>query len=153
MKGKRYFITFTDDATHFTTIYLIPTKDKAFKSYKSFEAWAIMQNHCVGIKVLHSNHRGKHLSEAFDNHLVAAGMAWWLTVHDIPQLNGVVECLNRMLLEWIWALRHLAGLPDFLWGEALHHTTWLKNCLAMQTLDNKMPFEALFGSPPDLSGL
>jgi len=30
---------------------------------------------------------------------------------------------------------------------------WLKDRTAMQTLDNKMPFEALFGSPPDLSGL
>jgi len=42
-KGKRYFVTFTDDATRFTTIYLIPTKDKAFKYYQFFEAWAITQ--------------------------------------------------------------------------------------------------------------
>ena len=153
VKGKRYFVTFTDNATRFTTIYLIPTKDKAFKSYKSFEAWAIMQNHCVGIKVLRSDRRGEYLSEAFDDHLAAAGTARRLTVHDTPQLNGVVERLNRMLLERIRALRHLTSLPDFLWGEALYHVTWLKNRSAMRTLDNKTPFEALFGSPPDLSGL
>jgi len=58
-----------------------------------------------------------------------------------------------MLLEWIWALRHLTGLPSFLWGKALNHAMWLKNCTATWTLDNKTPFEALFGSPPDLSGL
>ena len=80
-------------------------------------------------------------------------MAHRLTIHNTPQLNGIAECLNWMLLEWIRAFRHLMGLPSFLWGKALNHTTWLKNCTAMWTLDNKMPFEALFGSPPDLSRL
>jgi len=152
-KKKRYFVTFTDDATHFTVIYLIPTKDKAFKYYKFFEAWAIAQKHCIGIKTLRSNCGGEYLSNAFDKHLAAAGTARQLTVHDTPQLNGIAKHLNRMLLERIRALRHLTGLPEFLWGEALHHVTWLKNRTAMRTLDNKTPFEALFGSPPDLSGL
>jgi len=152
-KKKRYFVTFMDDATCFTVIYLIPTKDKAFKYYKFFEAWAIAQKHCIGIKTLRSDHGGEYLSDAFDEHLAAAGTAQQLTVHDTPQLNGIAECLNWTLLERIRALRHLTGLPEFLWGEALHHTTWLKNRTAIRTLDNKMPFKALFGSPPDLSGL
>jgi hypothetical protein len=142
-----------DDATCFTAIYLIPTKDKAFKYYKFFEAWAITQKHCTGIKVLHSDCGGEYLSEAFNKHLVAAGTAQQLTVHDTPQLNDIAKHLNQMLLEWIWALRHLMGLSDFLWGKALHYATWLKNCMAMWTLDNKMPFKALFGSPPDFSRL
>jgi hypothetical protein len=102
---------------------------------------------------LHSDRGGEYLSEAFNEHLVAVGMAWQLTVHDTPQLNSIAEHLNRMLLEQIRALRHLTGLPNFLWGKALHHATWLKNCMATWTLDNKMPFKALFGSPPDFSGL
>jgi hypothetical protein len=142
-----------DDTTRFTAIYLIPTKDKAFKYYKFFEAWAITQKHYTRIKVLCSDRRGKYLSEAFNEHLMAAGTAQWLTVHDTPQLNGITEHLNQMLLEQIQALRHLMGLPDFLWGEALHHTMWLKNRMAMQMLDNKTPFEVLFGSPPNFSGL
>jgi len=152
-KKKRYFVTFMDDATRFTVIYLIPTKDKAFKYYKFFEAWAIAQKHCIGIKTLRSDRGGEYLSNAFDEHLAAAGTAQQLTVHDTPQLNGIAEHLNQMLLERIQALRHLTGLPEFLWGEALHHATWLKNHMATRTLDNKMPFEVLFGSPPDLSRL
>jgi len=152
-KKKRYFVTFTDDATCFTVIYLIPTKDKAFKYYKFFEAWAIAQKHCIEIKTLHSDHGGEYLSDAFDKHLAAVGTAWQLTIHDTPQLNGIAECLNWALLEQIWALRHLMGLPEFLWGKALHHATWLKNRMATRMLDNKMPFKVLFGSPPDLSGL
>src|SRR5258707_11485340 len=46
---------------------------------------------------------------------------------------------------------HTSGLPKSLWGEALRHATWLKNQMATHSLDGKMPFEALYGQPPDLS--
>ena len=82
VKGQRYFITFTDDATHFTVIYLIPTKDKVLEFYQYFEAWAITQQHCRGIKVLRSDRGGEYLSKLFDDHLAAAGTARRLTTHD-----------------------------------------------------------------------
>jgi len=104
VKGRRYFVTFTDDATRYTVVYLLKTKDQVLKSYKSYEAWAIAQQHCTSIKVLRSNRGGEYLSKAFDEHLAAAGTAWRLTTHDTPQLNGVTERLNRMLLEHVRAL-------------------------------------------------
>ena len=150
-KGRRYFITFTDDSTRFTVIYLLWTKDEVLMSYKSFEAWAIAQQHCKGIKALRSDRGGEYLSKDFDSYLAAAGMTQRLTTHDTPQLNGVAERLNRTLLEWIRALRHETGLPTMLWGEALQHATWLKNRTATRALDNKTPYKALYGIPPDLS--
>jgi hypothetical protein len=150
VKGRCYFITFMDDATRYTVVYLLRTKDQVLKSYKSFEAWAITQQHCNGIKVLHSDRRGEYLSNDFDKHLVAAGTARCLTTHNTLQLNGVTEWLNQMLLEHVRALQHEAGLPKMLWGEALCHTTWLKNCMAICVLDAKTPFKVLFGTPPDL---
>ena len=151
MKGWRYFVTFTDNATRYTVMYLLKTKDQVLKSYKSYKAWAIAQQHCTSIKVLRSNHGGEYLSKAFDEHLAAAGTAWRLTTHDTPQLNGVTERLNQTLLKRVRALRHEAGLPKMLWGEALRHATWLKNRMAMHALDTKMPSEVLFGTLPNLS--
>jgi len=58
VKGRCYFITFTDDATCYTVVYMLKTKDQVLKSYKSFEAWAIAQQHCTVIKVLCSDRRG-----------------------------------------------------------------------------------------------
>jgi len=49
-KRRRYFITFTDDATRFPTFYLMRTKDEALAAYKSFEAWALTQGRCTAIK-------------------------------------------------------------------------------------------------------
>ena len=151
VKGWRYFVTFTDDATRYTVMYLLKTKDQVLEAYKSFEAWATAQQYCTGIKVLRSDRRGEYLSKDFDKHLAAAGTARRLTTHDTPQLNGVAKQLNQTLLERVRALRHEAGLPKMLWGEALRHATWLKNRTATRALDTKAPFEALFGTPPDLS--
>ena len=100
-----------------------------------------------------SDCRGEFLSKAFDQHLANAGTAQKLTPHDTPQLNGIAECLNRTLLERIRAFTHTSGLPKLLWGEALRHATWLKNRTATRALDGKMPFEALYGRPLDLSAL
>lgn len=152
-KGHQYFITFTDDTTHFTITYLMHTKDKALDAYKLFEAWAITQGHYTAIKVLCSDCRGKYLSNTFNAHLMAAGTARKLTVHNTLQLNGVAEHLNRTLLERIHAFAHESGLPKSLWGEALRHVVWLKNRTATHALDSKTPFEALYSRLLDLSAL
>jgi len=118
-KGRcHYFITFTDNATCFTLVYLIGKKSEAIKAYKFFEAWVITQ-HSTKIKVLRSDHGGEYLSKEFDEHLAAAGMVRRLTMHNTPQLNGVAKRLNRTLLERIQALRYASRLPQMLWGEAL----------------------------------
>lgn len=152
-KKACYFITFTDDVTCFTIVYLLKTKGKVLRSYKLFEAWATAQQHCTSIKVLHSNHGGEYLSKDFDKHLAAAGTAQCLTTHDTPQLNGIAEQLNQMLLEHTHALCYNTGLPKMLWGEALHHATWLKNQMATWALDTKMPYKVLYKTLPDLSAL
>jgi hypothetical protein len=93
------------------------------------------------------------MSKAFDRHLAAARTSRRLTLHDTPQLNRIAERLNRTLLERIRAFTHSTGLPKSLWGEALRHATWLKNCTATRSFDGKTPYEALLGTPPDLAGV
>ena len=152
-QGHQYFVTFTDNATCYTIMFLMCTKDEALEVYKSFEAWALTQGHCKAIKVLCSDCGDEYLSNVFNTHLVAAGTAHKLTVHNTLQLNGIAEHLNCTLLEQIHAFAHASSLPKTLWGEALRHAVWLKNRTAMHALDGKMPFEALYGRPLDLSGL
>jgi transposase InsO family protein len=125
-QGHRYFVTFTDDATRFTIVYLLRTTDEVLETYKSFETWALTQKHCKAINVPRSDRRGEYLSGAFDNYLAMVGTARKLTMHNTPQLNGIAEWLSCTLLERVRALEYLSGLPKSLWGEALWHTTWLK---------------------------
>lgn len=85
-------------------------------------------------QVLRSDCGGEYLSDAFNKHLAAAGTARRLTIHDTPELNGIAERLNRTLGEKMRALLHMAALPPDMWGEALRHSTWMKNRTSTQAL-------------------
>jgi len=86
----------------------------------------------------------------FVNHLKAQGTEQRLTVHDTPAHNGIAERHNRTILERIRALLHASGLPRFLWGEAARHVVWLMNRVSTKAIEGKTPFEAVFGSKPNL---
>ena len=52
--GKHYNITFMDDKTRFTNLYLLVKKSDAFESYSNYEAWCYTQLD-THIKTLHSD--------------------------------------------------------------------------------------------------
>jgi GAG-pre-integrase domain len=89
-RGRRYYVSFTDDATRYTTLYPMAKKSDTFSMYLRYEAWCNTQ-HDAKIKVLHSDRGGEYLSDTFVSHLQEAGTVQKLTVHDTPQHNGVAE--------------------------------------------------------------
>ncbi|TFY50793.1 hypothetical protein EVG20_g11324 [Dentipellis fragilis] len=150
--ARRYYVTFTDDATRYTHLYLLRTKDQAFEAYCKYEAWCAT-NKDRKIKVLHSDRGGEYLSKEFSAHLKAAGTRRKLTVHDTPEENGIAERINRTIPERARAMLHASGLPKFLWGEAMKHSTFLKNRTSTRALEGKTPYEALNRQKPNLRGL
>jgi hypothetical protein len=150
-KGKkRYYITFTDDKTRLTNIYLLAKKNDACESYKDYEAWCCTQLD-MPVKTLHSDQGGEYLGKEFILHLNSKGTKQNLTVHDTPQHNGVAERRNRTIVERIRALLHSTGLPRTLWGEAARHVVWLINWTSTKAVEGMTPYEAAFGRKPDLS--
>ena len=148
-----YYITFTDDYTRWTTIYLMKKKSGALKFYQSYEAWCATQ---FGAKIttLRTDRGGKYFSNAFNDHLGKQGTLRIAAPHDTPKNNGVLERLNRTVLERTCVVLHASGLPKFLWGEAAIHIIWLKSRTPTHTLSNgATPFEMLYNVKPDLSRL
>jgi len=150
--GWRYYITFIDDYTRMTHLYLLHTKANAFDAYKDFEAWSGNQLE-VPICVLHSNRGGEYLGKEFTVHLKLKGTTQKLTVHHTPQHNGVAERHNRTIVKCIRAHLHASGLPKYLWGEAVRHVIWLMNHTLMKAVEGKTPYKAALGMKPDLSGV
>lgn len=149
---RRYYTSFTDNATRWTELYLLRQKSETFTAYKCFEAMLKVQDN-KPIKALQSDRGSEYLSTAFLDHLAAQGTKSRLTVHDTPEQNGIAERLNRMLPEHTRAMLLEAGLPKNLWGEAMSHATWIKNRSPMRALDGKTPFEERYGKKPDLRDL
>jgi hypothetical protein len=113
-----YYISFTDNFSCHSTAYLLCEKSEALTSYKSFEAQLLTQ-YDIRMKWLHMDRVGEYLSNAFNAHLAEMGTTWKLTVHDIPEYNGVSEHLKHTILKKVRAMIHDSGLPKFLWGEAI----------------------------------
>ena len=150
--GKSYYISFTDDHSRHTRIYLLAHKGDAFQAYLLYEAWLETQYNAK-IKILRSDRGGEYLSGVFNKHLDSKGIRRHLTVHDTPEQNGVAERVNRTLLERTRAMLHAAHLPNMLWGEALMHAVWLKNRTSTKALNGKTPYEILTGNKPNLADL
>jgi transposase InsO family protein len=150
--GRRYYITFTDDYTRYTWIKTLKAKSEASAAYKDFVAWARTQHGAV-IRRFRSDRGGEYMSKDLMGFLREQGTEQRLTTHDTPQHNGIAESLNRRLMERVRALLHHSGLPKTLWGEALHHATWLKNRSSTRILGIITPYERLNGHKPNIAGV
>jgi hypothetical protein len=149
--GRKYFVSFTDDYSQWTTVFLLWSKD-ILEAYKTFDAW--VKTHLkVRIACLHSDRGGEYMSKELIAYLDGKGTARKLTVHDTPEENGVSERLNRTLMEKVRAMLWAAGLPRYLWGKALLHVAYLKNRTSTKALKGHTPYEAINGRPPDLHNL
>ena len=149
---KRYYITFTDDHSRYTSVYFLRTKDEAFDFYKIYEAWLSTQYN-IRIKCLNSDRGGEFMSDEFSDHLKKAGTVRRLTVHDTPEHNGVAERGNRTNLEIVRAMRHDSGLPKFLWPEAVSHAVYIRNRTWTRAIGETTPYELLNGRKPNIKNL
>jgi hypothetical protein len=88
--GFRYFITFTNDLSRYSYIYLMRNKVESFEKFKEFQNE--VQNHSgKTIKFLLSDRGGEYLSHKFSDHLKNCGIIPQLTPPETPQWNGVSD--------------------------------------------------------------
>ena len=71
-------------------------------------------------------------------------------MHDTPKQNGVAERLNRTLVEKLRAMLLEYNLPKSLWGYAILHANYLKNCTHTHSLPDKTPYEMVHNKKPNL---
>ena len=151
--GRKYYVSFTDDYTRYTSLDLLKYKDETLAAYKAFAAW-VKNQHGADIKRLRSDRGGEYTSKDFTKFLQEQGTERRLTTHDTPQHNGVAEALNRRLFERVRAILHHSELPKSLWGEAVMFAVWLKNRTSTRALgNNTTPYEKLYGKKPNLAGV
>lgn len=149
---KRYVFVLIDDCTRYMWTILLEEKGEAFDKFLVFKKIAEQETGAV-LKTFRSDRGGEFTSHEFKNFCDKNGVNRHLTAPYSPQQNGVVERRNRTLLEMTRSLLKHMGVPNFLWGEAVRHATYLINRVAKRSLVGKTPYEALRNKKPNVGHL
>ena len=151
-EGYRYFVTFIDDYSHMTVVFLMQRKSETLECFKEYHAMAT--NHFGhGMCRIRCDNGREYASDAFrifyrDNGIVIIHPSPYK-----PQLNRMSERMNRTLAERSRSMLIEANWTRTLWGEALRTATFLVNRSPTSAVNGKTPFEIWFGRKPDVSKL
>ncbi|KAJ4718835.1 Retrovirus-related Pol polyprotein from transposon TNT 1-94 [Melia azedarach] len=142
--GARYFLTLVDDFSCAVWVYLLVDKTEVFRMLMSFIA-IIERQFFQNIKVVQSDN-GTEFNCLCD-YFAATGILFQTSCVGTPQQNGRVERKHKHILQVRRALRFQANLPIYFWGEGVLAATHLINRTPSPLLNNKTPYEILFGNP------
>ncbi|KAL0427756.1 UNVERIFIED_CONTAM: Retrovirus-related Pol polyprotein from transposon TNT 1-94 [Sesamum latifolium] len=143
--GYSYFITFTDDHSWYGYIYLMRYKSEAFRRFKEYRLKVENQTGHK-IKALRSDRGGEYFSGEFIDYLKENEILSQLTPPGTPQLNGVVEKRNRILLDMVRSMMSFTELPPSFWGYVFETAAKLLNIAPSKTVP-QTPYEIWHDKP------
>jgi len=145
---KKYFLTFIDDHSRYTVVYLLHSKDEVAVKLQEYIAY-VSNKFGRKPKVLRSDNGTEYTGKDTQAVLKKAGIQFQTTVPYTPEQNGVAERKNRTLCESARSMLFEANLPKKYWGEAIMTAGYLQNRLPSKAV-NKTPYEVWNGEKPDL---
>lgn len=147
--GNRYFITFIDDYSKFTYVYLMKHKDQAFQMFKTYKS-EVENQKGKKIKILRSDRGGEYFPMEFTAFCEENGIVHQTSAPYTPQQNGLAERKNRTLVDMLNSMLVNAKLPSNLWGEALLTACHLHNRIPSRK-SKVSPYELWKKRKPNLS--
>ncbi|KAK8952504.1 hypothetical protein KSP39_PZI004609 [Platanthera zijinensis] len=130
-RGSSYFVTFIDDFSRCTWVYLLRERSELF-------------NFGVGIKTFRSDNAKEYLSHVFTSFCVQHGVIHQTSCVYTSQQNGVAERKNRHLLDVARTLMAQMHVPRSYWGYAVLLACYLINRIPSSVLNGKTPFSILY---------
>lgn len=138
----KWFITFVDDSTRMTWVYLLRHKSDVCVVYRIFHQMVLTQ-FGISIKIIRSHNGHEYFKNELTNFLHSVGTIHQTSCSQSPQQNRVAERKNRHLLEVTRSLLHGGHVPSHLWGEALSSVVYLINRTPSSVLRFRRPLDVL----------
>lgn len=151
--GQKVFVSFIDDFTHFTAVYVLKSKGDVLDAFRKYAAMATVH---FGTRIarLRSDNGGEYINANFVQFCEEAGIVMEPTVPYTPQQNGVAERMNRTIMERARSMLDDAGFKRSMWNEAVLTAVHLINRSPTTALaENRTPYEMWFGHKPNVSRL
>ena len=108
--GSRYFVTFIDDYSRYTTVYMIKHKSQVIEKFKEFVLFAEKLTG-KSVKRLKTDNGGEYTSNEFDQFCKQRGIEHEFTVPYTALQNGVAERKNRTIIGTVLSMLYDTGLP------------------------------------------
>ena len=115
--GGQYFVTFIDDASHYTWAYIFK-KREVFNIFKNCKK-LVEDQYSIKIKILRSDNDGEYISNEFEMFLKKERILHHKTVSKNFEQNSVAERYNRTIVEVIRSMLSESKLPKEFEAEAL----------------------------------
>uniref|UniRef100_A0AAG5DV13 Retrovirus-related Pol polyprotein from transposon TNT 1-94 n=1 Tax=Anopheles atroparvus TaxID=41427 RepID=A0AAG5DV13_ANOAO len=146
--GKRYFLTFIDDFSKYTVVFLLKQKSETLNCLKEYVE-LIRNKFGKKPKVLRSDNGGEYVGKEFKEYLKNNGIVGQFSSPYSPQQNGTAERKNRYLVEMVRCMLSQAKLDHRYWGEAIITANYLQNRLPSRVIKST-PYERWNGKKPDI---
>ncbi|CAL2259674.1 unnamed protein product [Prunus armeniaca] len=148
--GFHWFVTFIDDCTRLTWVYLMKHKHDVASILPEFCAMMSTQFH-ASVKVFRTDNGGEYVNHTLTQFFLDQGIIHQTTTPFTPQQNGVSECKNHQLLEVARSLMLDMSVLHHLWGHGVLATAYLINRTPSRVLDFKTPLNVLCAHTPPVS--
>ena len=132
--GSRWFISFIDDHTRLTWVFLMKEKSEANQIFKTFNTM-IQTQFQAKIQILKSDNAKEYFNSILNDYLLSHGIVHQSSCVNTPQQNGIAERKNRHLLDVARSLMFSTHVPKFFWGEAILIAAYLINRMPSRILD------------------
>ena len=147
--GKRYIVTFIDDFTRYTVIYLLKHKSEVFSKMQEYVAMVKTMFHRKP-KMIRSDRGGEYTGNEVVKFLKNEGIQIQYTAAYSPEQNGVAERKNRTLIEMARCMLLDASLQNTFWAEAVTAANYMQNRLPTRA-SLVTPYEGWTGCKPNIN--
>ncbi|GMI89878.1 hypothetical protein HRI_002657100 [Hibiscus trionum] len=148
--GARWFVSFIDDHTRVTWIYLLKQKSDVASTFQNFYTM-IKTQFGAEIKRIRSDNAKDYFNQILSPFLLEKGILHESSCVNTPQQNGISKRKNGHILAITRALLFQNNVPKKYWGEAVLTATFMMNRLSTKVLGSQSPIQTLTKFFPHLN--
>jgi histone deacetylase 1/2 len=148
--GKRYYVSFIDDYSKFTWIYLLKFKSEVFEKFHEFQT-LVERLFDRKILTIQTDWGGEY--QKLHSFFEKVGITHHVSCPHAHQQNGAAERKHRHIVEVGLSLLAHASMPLKFWDEAFLAATYLINRTPSKVIGHETPLERLFKQKPDYTSL
>jgi histone deacetylase 1/2 len=142
----KYYVSFIDDFSKFTWIYLLKYKFEVFQKFHEFQS-LVERLFDRKIVVVQSDCCGEY--ERLNSFFTKVGITHLVSCPHAHQQNGAAERKHRHIVEVGLSLLAQAHMPLKFWDEAFLTATYLINRIPSKIINFDTPLERLFHTKLD----